>query len=154
MTKVLENHRSGPKAPTAAFTLIEMIVVIVIIAVLAGLVGPRMFSNVGKAKINAAKAQIELLGLALDSYRLDNDIYPTTEQGVEALVREPEIAPFPKNWDGPYLKKLEVPLDPWDNPYIYICPGEVNQGGYDLYTLGRDGKEGGVDEDQDIFSWQ
>ncbi len=154
MNRRSDGKRRGPAGSTAAFTLIEMIVVIVIIAVLAGLVGPRMFQNVGKAKINAAKAQIELLGLALDSYRLDNSIYPTTEQGLEALVREPEISPFPRNWDGPYLRKLEVPLDPWERLYIYVCPGEVNPDAYDLYTLGRDGLEGGEDEDQDIFSWE
>jgi general secretion pathway protein G len=153
MNNTTDRKGTGSVKSIAAFTLIEMIVVIVIIAVLAGLVGPRLFRNVGKAKISAARAQIDLLGLALDSYRLDNDIYPTTEQGIEALVWEPEIVPFPRNWDGPYLKKLEVPLDPWDNPYIYVSPGDVNPGGYDLYTLGRDGEEGGVDEDQDIFSW-
>ncbi len=147
-------ERDAPGRSTAAFTLIEMIVVVVIIAVLAGLVGPRLFRNVGKAKTNAAKAQIELLGLALDNYRLDNDYYPTSEQGLEALVSEPDFSPFPKNWDGPYLKKIEVPSDPWDRPYYYVSPGEVNPSGYDLYTLGRDGERGGEDEDQDLFSWE
>jgi general secretion pathway protein G len=139
---------------SAAFTLIEMLVVVVIVAVLAGLVGPRLFRNIGKAKTNAARAQIELLGLALDNYRLDNDQYPTTEQGIDALVREPDIEPYANDWDGPYLKKLEVPLDPWDRSYHYISPGEVNMDGYDLFTLGKDGEVGGDDEDQDIYSWE
>ncbi len=139
---------------SAAFTLIEMLVVVVIVAVLAGLVGPRLFRNIGKAKTNAARAQIELLGLALDNYRLDNDQYPTTEQGIDALVREPDIEPYANDWDGPYLKKLEVPLDPWDQPYQYISPGEVNMDSYDLFTLGKDGEVGGDDEDQDVYSWE
>ena len=103
---------------------------------------------------SAAKAQIELLGLALDNYRLDNNEYPTTEQGLDALIHEPDIEPYPQNWDGPYLKKMEVPLDPWGRPYRYISPGEVNTDGYDLYTLGKDGEVGGDDENQDVYSWQ
>jgi general secretion pathway protein G len=155
MNKAIDRCRGvGGKKSPGGFTLIEMIVVIIILAVLASLVGPRLFRNVGKAKTSAARMQIENLGVALDNYRLDNDFYPTTDQGLEALVREPDIPPYPRHWSGPYLKKLVVPLDPWDVPYHYISPGEVNPDSYDLYTLGRDGKEGGVDEDQDIKSWE
>lgn len=152
--EVRERKRRMERRSSAAFTLIEMLVVVIIVAILAGLVGPRLFRNIGKAKTNAARAQIELLGLALDNYRLDNDQYPTTEQGVDALIREPDIEPYPDDWDGPYLKKLEVPLDPWDQPYHYLSPGEVNTDGYDLFTLGKDGEVGGEDEDQDIYSWE
>lgn len=134
------------------FTLIEMIVVMIILAVIAGLVGPRLFKNVARAKRSAAKAQIELLGIALDNYRLDNDMYPTTQQGLQALVAEPTSPPVPPNWDGPYLKK-EVPVDPWGREYYYESPGTYNPDGYDLYSLGRDGLEGGDDEDEDVVSW-
>jgi general secretion pathway protein G len=137
-----------------AFTLIELVVVIIVIGVLAGLVAPRLLQNVGKAKTGAARAQVEMLGLALDNYRLDNNYYPTTDQGLQALVSEPDIAPIPRNWDGPYLKKREVPLDPWGKPYVYRSPGEVNPDSYDLFTLGRDGVEGGEGEDQDVYSWE
>jgi len=140
------------KRRPGGFTLIEMIVVMIILAVIAGLVGPRLFKNVGKAKTNAAKAQIELLGIALDQYRLDSDMYPTTEQGLDALIRQPVSPPISEFWDGPYLKK-ETPLDPWGRDYYYESPGSFDPGGYDIYSLGRDGLEGGEDEDADLVSW-
>lgn len=135
--------------PRSAFTLIEMLVVIVVIAILAGLVGPMVFQNVGDAKVSAAKAQLELFGLALDQYRLDNDYYPSTAQGLEALRTAPAGDPAARNWRGPYLKK-PVPLDPWGRPYIYKSPGDSSKPGYDLLTYGRDGKQGGTGEDGDI----
>ncbi|HKV69635.1 MAG TPA: type II secretion system major pseudopilin GspG [Gemmatimonadales bacterium] len=131
------------------FTLIEMLVVIVVIAILAGLVGPMVFQNVGDAKVSAAKAQLELFGLALDQYRLDNDYYPSTAQGLEALRTQPTGDPAARNWRGPYLKKL-VPLDPWGRPYLYKSPGDSSRAGYDLLTYGRDGKVGGTGEDGDL----
>ncbi|HZH40415.1 MAG TPA: type II secretion system major pseudopilin GspG [Gemmatimonadales bacterium] len=131
------------------FTLIEMLVVIVVIAILAGLVGPMVFQNVGDAKVSAAKAQLELFGLALDQYRLDNDYYPSTTQGLEALRSAPTGDPAARNWRGPYLKK-PVPLDPWGRQYIYKSPGDSSKTGYDLLTYGRDGKAGGTGEDRDI----
>lgn len=134
---------------TKGFTLIELLVVIVVITVLAGLVGPMVFRNVGDAKVTAAKAQIELLGLALDQYRLDNDYYPSTAQGLEALRTVPAGDPVPRSWRGPYMKKA-VPLDPWGRPFIYRSPGEQNPRAYDLLSYGRDGKPGGEGEDGDI----
>ncbi len=131
------------------FTLIEMLVVIVVIAILAGLVGPMVFQNVGDAKVSAAKAQLELFGLALDQYRLDNDYYPSTAQGLEALRTQPAGEPEARNWRGPYLKK-PVPLDPWGRPYMYKSPGDSTKTGYDLLTYGRDGKQGGTGEDGDL----
>ena len=131
------------------FTLIEMLVVIVVIAILAGLVGPMVFQNVGDAKVSAAKAQLELFGLALDQYRLDNDYYPSTAQGLEALRSQPAGEPEARNWRGPYLKKA-VPLDPWGRPYLYKSPGDSTTTGYDLLTYGRDGKPGGTGEDGDL----
>jgi len=131
------------------FTLIELLVVIVVITVLAGLVGPMVFRNVGDAKMTAAKAQLELFGLALDQYRLDNDYYPSTAQGLEALRSLPAGEPAARNWRGPYLKQ-PVPRDPWGRPYLYMSPGEKNPSAYDLLTYGRDGRPGGQGEDGDV----
>ena len=130
---------------SSGFTLIELLVVIAVIAVLAGLVGPMVFRNVGDAKVTAAKAQLELFGLALDQYRLDNDYYPSTAQGLEALRSAPQGDPAARNWRGPYLKK-PVPLDPWGRTYTYATTASS----YSLFSLGRDGKEGGEGEDRDV----
>lgn len=134
------------------FTLIELLVVITVIAILAGLVAPMVFRNVGDAKVSAARAQVELFGLALDAYRLDNDYYPSTAQGLAALRALPTGDPAARNWRGPYLKK-ELPLDPWGRPYVYKSPGDVNATSYDLISYGRDGQPGGTGEDADITSW-
>ncbi len=134
------------------FTLIEVMVVIAVIAMLAALVGPNVIRNVGTAQDAAAQSQIELLGAALDSYRLDNGRYPTTAQGLESLRTAPTVNPLPNNWRGPYLRK-EVPLDPWRNPYVFLSPGTVNPTGYDLLSLGSDGEFGGEGEDMDVVSW-
>jgi general secretion pathway protein G len=134
------------------FTLIEILVVIVVIAILATLVAPNIFQHVGAAKDATAKSQIEMLGAALDAYRLDNGRYPSTEQGLGSLWEKPTIDP-PANWRAPYLRK-PVPPDPWGRPYIYMSPGQVNPQGYDLFTYGADGKPGGEGEDADITSWK
>jgi len=130
------------------FTLVELLVVMVIIGLLAALVAPRLFPKLGKGKQAAAKAQIELLGQALDQYRLDVGYYPTTEQGLNALM----VNPGDDKWQGPYLKKSAVPLDPWARPYLYQSPG--THGEYDLWSYGRDGQPGGEDEDADVVSWE
>ena len=135
------------------FTLIELLVVITVIAILAGLVAPMVFSHVGDAKTSAARAQIELFGLALEAYRLDNDYYPATAQGLEALRTQPQGEPEARNWRGPYLKKT-LPVDLWGRPYVYKSPGDANPNGYDLLTYGRDGQPGGTEEDTDITSWE
>jgi general secretion pathway protein G len=136
----------------AGFTLIEMLVVVVIIGVLASIVGPRFFGKADEAKIAAAKSQIEIFGMALDSYQLDTGYFPTSEQGLKALVEKPNTGNVPKNWRGPYLRKREIPLDPWGRPYIYVSPGKRNPD-YDISSLGKDGKEGGDGEDGDIHNW-
>jgi general secretion pathway protein G len=131
------------------FTLLEIIVVIIVLALLAGLVAPQIFSRVGDARSTTARTQIELISTALDSYRLDNGSYPTTEQGLQALREKPTRAPIPANWRGPYLRKA-VPNDPWGRPYLYKSPGDRNVTGFDLSSLGRDGVTGGTGEDADI----
>ena len=136
-----------PLSNRHGFTLIELLVVMVIIGLLAALVAPRLFPKLGKGKQSAAKAQIELLGQALDQYKLDVGAYPTTQEGLNALMTNPGA----DKWEGPYLKK-NVPLDPWGNPYNYQNPG--SHGEYDLYSLGRDNKPGGEGEDKDVTSWE
>ena len=132
----------------AGFTLIELLVVIIVLGLLVGLVGPRLFGRVGQSKQAAARAQIELLGAALDQYRLDVGVYPNTSQGLDSLQRNPN-AP---NWNGPYLKKA-VPKDPWGNQYKFrCCPGQ--NGEYDLWSEGADGAPGGEGENADIVSWE
>lgn len=129
------------------FTLLELLVVMVIIGLLASYVGPRYFSQVGKSEVKTARAQIDALEKALDQYRLDTGHYPTTEQGLAALVTQPANEP---RWDGPYLKK-NVPPDPWGNPYVYKKPGD--HGEYDLLSYGNDGQSGGSGEAADIVNW-
>ena len=141
------------RLPRAGFTLIEILVVIVVIAVLAGLVGPNVFKHVGEAKNVTARSQIEMLGAALDAYRLDNGHYPSTGQGLDALWRAPSADARAPSWRGPYLRK-EVPLDPWGRPYIYKSPGEQNPAGYDLLSYGADGQPGGEAEAADVVSWK
>ena len=136
----------------AGFTLIEILVVIVVIAILATLVAPNIFRHVGEAKDATAKSQIEMLGAALDAFRLDNGRYPTTEEGL-ALLWDAPSHEFLPNWKGPYLRKA-VPADPWGRPYVYMSPGQVNQRGYDLASYAADGEPGGDDENADITSWQ
>jgi general secretion pathway protein G len=130
-------------------TLIELMVVMIILGLLAALVAPKMFSNVGKAKLSAAHAQVELFGTALDSFRLDVGRYPNSSEGLEAL-----LAPVSgvDEWNGPYLKKSEIPKDPWGNQYHYESPG--NNGDYDLYSYGADNTQGGDGENKDILSWK
>jgi len=130
------------------FTLAELMVVVVIIGLLAGLVLPKLFTKLGKGKQGAAKAQIELLGQALEDFRMDVGKYPSTTEGLNALLAEPGV----ENWDGPYLKKNVIPNDPWGKPYQYQEPG--SHGEYDLFSYGRDGSQGGEGEDKDIVSWE
>lgn len=132
------------------FTLIEIMVVVVILGILAALVVPQVMNRPDQAKVTVAKGDIKAIGAALDMYKLDNYSYPSTQQGLEALVKKPGGNPQPKNWnrDG-YLKR--VPKDPWGNEYQYLSPG--TQGPYDLYSYGADGKQGGSELNADIGNW-
>lgn len=131
------------------FTLVELLVVIIILGLLAGLVGPRLFGRVGQSRHATARAQIELLGAALDQYRLDVGSYPASAVGLNALVQNPNVP----NWNGPYLKKNAVPADPWGRPYQYkCCPGD--HGDHDVWSVGADGAPGGEGESADVTSWE
>lgn len=130
------------------FTLLELLVVLVVLGLLAGLIGPQLFGRVGEAKTTTARTQMQLIGVALDSYRLDNGSYPATAQGLDALWLRPSRQPAPMNWRGPYLRKAP-PSDPWGRPYVYQSPSRGVEG-YDLRSLGRDGTEGGTGEDADL----
>ncbi len=130
------------------FTLIELLIVMVIIGLLASLVAPKLFSKLGSSKVKTAKAQIQMIATALDAFRLDVGRYPTTEEGLKVLWKNPGNI---KNWDGPYLPKA-VPNDPWGNPYIYKAPGPDGKP-YELKSLGADGKPGGTGENKDISIW-
>ena len=132
------------------FTLIEIMVVVVILGILAALVVPQVMNRPDQAKVTVAKGDIKAIGAALDMYKLDNYSYPSTQQGLDALVEKPGGNPQPKNWnrDG-YLKR--VPKDPWGNEYQYLSPG--TQGQFDLYSYGADGKQGGSDLNADIGNW-
>lgn len=131
------------------FTLLELLVVLGIIAMLAGIVGPQVMKHMGESKTKAAKVQIEDLAATLNMYKLDLGTYPSSEQGLQALIESPDSA---KRWNGPYLSKSKIPLDPWQQEYHYVSPGA--HGKFDLFSLGADGKEGGEGEDQDIVSWE
>lgn len=140
------------KQDERGFTLIELMVVIVILSILAGLIVPRIMGRPEEARQAKARIQIESLETALKLYRLDNGSYPTTEQGLQALVEAPEVGELAKNWrEGGYLEKGKVPKDPWDNDYVYLSPG--TQGDYDIVSYGADGEPGGEGKNKDIASW-
>lgn len=132
------------------FTLIELLVVILILSLLVAIVAPRILGRTDEARRTSTEVQIKQLEGALNLFRLDNGFYPTTEQGLDALVTKPAISPVPKKWrEGGYIPK--VPLDPWGNPYVYLSPG--THGDFDLISYGADGEPGGEGKDEDIQSW-
>jgi general secretion pathway protein G len=144
MIKKMTNLRHS----TRGFTLIELLVVLMILGLLAGLVGPRIMKYLGGAKTDTAQLQIEEFGAGLDLYHLEVGRYPTSDEGLLALSEQPAGV---TNWHGPYLKKKDIPTDPWGNDYQYRSPGEYSD--YDLYSLGRDNADGGSGEDTDLVSW-
>lgn len=135
------------------FTLIELLVVLVIIGILAGYIGPKIMGHPEEAKRTKAALQIEGIGTALKMYKLDNGMYPSTEQGLQALVEPPAIGKLPPKWrEGGYLEKGKVPLDPWGNTFVYLSPG-LN-GDFDLSSYANDGEAGGEGDGKDINSWE
>jgi general secretion pathway protein G len=134
------------------FTLIEIMVVIVILAMLAAIVGPKLMGRTDDAKITDARVQIKNIETALKLYKLDNGSYPSTEQGLGALVTKPTVGVIPNSYkDGGYLESKKMPKDPWGNDYLYVSPGE--HGDYDLFSYGADGAKGGEGKNADINSW-
>ncbi len=145
----MSHHRRRQRQQ--GFTLIEIMVVVIIIGILAAIVAPNVIGRVDDANVTKAKSEIRVLESALKFYRLDNFNYPTSEQGLEALVTKPND-PNIRNWKaGGYLERSSLPLDPWGNPYQYLNPG--SKGEIDVYSFGRDGKPGGEDVDADIGNW-
>ena len=135
------------------FTLIELMVVIVILGILAGFIVPKIMGRPEEARRMKARVQIESIETALKLYKLDNGSYPTTEQGLQALVEPPSVGELAKHWrKGGYLEKGKVPLDPWENEFTYLSPG-VN-GDFDLSSYGKDGQPGGEDVNADINNWE
>ena len=131
------------------FTLIELLVVLTIIALLGAVVGPQVMKQLRGAKSKTARMQIEDLGAGLELFNLENGRYPTTQEGLEALIQAP---PGLEHWNGPYLKKNKIPQDPWNNSYHYQSPGD--HGPYDLYSYGADNVPGGAKDNADILSWE
>jgi len=140
-------HFSKLRSRRVGFTLLELLVVIVIIGLLAAYVGPKYFAQLGKSEVTVAKAQMESFEKSLDTYRLDVGRYPTTEEGIAALMTAP--ANVAAKWNGPYLKKA-VPPDPWGNPYQYRSPGAKSE--YEIISTGKDGQPGGTGENADIVT--
>jgi general secretion pathway protein G len=146
--KPTDGSHCRAQAGQAGFTLIEMLVVLVIIGLVMGLVGPRVLNYLSDARTKAARLQIEALTNSLDLFFLDVGRYPTTQEGLVALVRRP---PGADTWNGPYVKGGSIPSDPWRNNYVYVAPGA--HGNYDLISYGSDGREGGEGSAADITNW-
>ena len=142
-------YKQANQGRQRGFTLIELLVVLVILGLLAGVAGPRIINYLGKARTDTAKLQIEEFGGSLDLFKLETGRYPTTQEGLQALVQQP---PGLAGWNGPYLKKKTLPKDPWNNDYRYASPGQ--HGPYDISSLGADNKEGGESEDKDVNGWE
>lgn len=138
------------KKDRRGFTLVEIMLVVIILGVLVAMVVPNLAGRGEQARRSAAKADIEAnLATTLDLYEFDNGRYPTTEQGLQALLSKPTNPPIPTSWSGPYLKKKRIPKDPWGNDYVYVCPGIRNAQSYDLSSYGPDG----VESSDDITNW-
>jgi general secretion pathway protein G len=146
----LSMKRAG--GDTEGFTLIELMVVVAIIAILASIVAPRMVQRAETAKRAAARVQIANFKTSLTTFRMDTGDYPSTAQGLKALIKRP-TGYDGKYQEGGYIDSDSVPFDPWRNPYVYICPGIHDPSGYDLESYGKDGRDGGDGDDKDIESW-
>lgn len=153
MMKAFFKKHSARYACTSGFTLIELLVVLVIIGILAGYVGPKIMGRPEEAKRTKAAMQIKGIETALELYKLDNGLFPSTEQGLQALVEPPSVGTLPRKWrDGGYLEKSTVPKDPWGNDFVYLSPG--SHGDFDLSSYGIDGEEGGEGDNADINNWE
>jgi general secretion pathway protein G len=145
---------AGERRKRSGFTLIEIMAVVIIMGLLMGIVGTAVFSQLDTARVNTTRAQLKQLESALAFYQMDNGRFPTTEQGLRALVEPPTIAPEPRSYRaGGYLQGGKVPMDAWSNPYQYEMPGVKNGQGFDLWSFGADGQPGGSGSDADIVNW-
>jgi general secretion pathway protein G len=135
------------------FTLLEILGVLTLLAAIITLVAPNVIKQVQKGQAKTALAQIGSIKSVINSYYMDNGEYPTTEQGLKALIEAPTIPPIPENWSGPYIAEGKIPKDPWGHDLHYEQPGKHNKNGYDVYTLGSDNKEGGTGVNADTGNW-
>jgi general secretion pathway protein G len=148
--RLRERHAIAPRhRRKAGFTLVEMLVVLAIIGLIVGIAAPRVFNQLAGAKVRAAKVQIESLKSALDLFFLDVGRYPSANEGLGALVMRPSNSPV---WNGPYIKSVAVPRDPWNHDYVYQSPGKDGRA-FDIVSLGADGRDGGSDSAADVTSW-
>lgn len=148
----LRRVASTQQSVCSGFTLLEVIVVVFILSILAAIVAPRIIGRTDDARIAEAKVQIRNFETALKLFKIDNGFYPDTQQGLEALVEKPAAGKIPEKYrEGGYLEQRKIPVDPWNNPYLYVSPG-LN-GDFDIISFGADGKEGGQEKDADIRNW-
>ena len=145
----MQKERQGEKG----FTLLEILAVLALLAFILTMVAPNIVNNLQKGQISAAKSQINATKSVLNSYYIDNSTYPTTEQGLKALIEKPTTPPIPENWSGPYLQDNKLPLDPWGKELKFISPGSHNPQSYDLFSLGKDNAEGGTGANADLGNW-
>jgi general secretion pathway protein G len=138
----------------SGFTVLEFLVILVLLTLIYGLVAGNVDQQIARGRAAAAKVQIKSFKNMLQQYKLDNGTYPTTEQGLDALLNKPDTPPIPANWNGPYIDEDgKVPMDPWGKPYVYLSPGTKRPNSYDLFSLGGDGQEGGSGSAADITNW-
>lgn len=135
------------------FTLLEILAVLTLLAFILTMVAPNIINNMQKGQIKATQAQVNSLKNVLKTYYLDNSTYPTTEQGLNALIEKPTVPPIPENWNGPYLEDKKLPSDPWGHMLHYAAPGTHNPESFDIYSLGKDNTEGGTGDNADIGNW-
>jgi general secretion pathway protein G len=135
------------------YTLIEILAVLTLLAFIITMVAPNIINSLQNGQVKAAKSQISSTENVLNSYYLDNSAYPTTEQGLKALIEKPTAPPIPDNWNGPYLQKNKIPADPWGHELHYASPGTHNTDTYDLFSYGKDNAEGGTGANADIGNW-
>lgn len=143
-----QDYRGRARASGRGFTLLELMVVLLILGLLASIAAPRVAKYLRKAKTETAKIQVDALGAAIDSFNLDNGRFPTSDEGLKALVDAPQGL---ATWDGPYIKKRDSLMDPWGKPYLYRHPGQ--KGDFDIYSLGSDQRDGGEGDARDIANW-
>jgi general secretion pathway protein G len=141
------------KRNESGFTLLEILGVLTLLAAIIALVAPNVIKQTQKGQIKAAQAQVNSIKTILNSYYMDNSVYPTTEQGLKALYEKPTAPPVPENWNGPYLEEKKIPKDPWGRDIKYLCPGTHNPDKFDVYTFGSDNAEGGEGSNADYGNW-